>query len=164
MLAMLTALALAFTPAQNAAARDSQDAEIARSIEAQGGRVARDQSSRIVDVSLARTWATDADVERVANIKGLKRLDLSLTYVSDRGAERLKALTQLEELNLSSAEFITDAAKANYAASPISELGAPRISSRRLFSCASSWPQARAWGQVGRPAGRPAAVTASGEA
>jgi len=58
--ALLTALALAFTPAQTAASGNSQDAEVARSIEAQGGRIARDQAARIVDVSLARTWATDA--------------------------------------------------------------------------------------------------------
>jgi Leucine-rich repeat (LRR) protein len=90
----------------------SQDADIARSIEAQGGRVGRDQAGRIVDVSLARTWATDADIERIASLKGLKRLDLSLTYISDRGAERLKALDQLEDLNLFAAEFITDAAMA----------------------------------------------------
>jgi internalin A len=85
---------------------------VTAAIEAQGGDVVRDEKGQIVEVSLARTWATDADVERVATIKGLKRLDLSLTYVSDRGAERLKALDQLEELNLYAAEFITDAALA----------------------------------------------------
>jgi Leucine-rich repeat (LRR) protein len=90
----------------------AEHADIVRSIEAQGGRVARDQTGRIVDVSLARTWATDADIERIASLKGVKRLDLSLTYISDRGAERLKALDQLEELNLFAAEFITDAAMA----------------------------------------------------
>ncbi len=131
MIAILAALALALRLAQDhgelaqghpeqsrgvtgvvIAAAQSQDAEIARSIEARGGRVARDQAARIVDISLARTWATDADVERIASLTSLKRLDLSLTYVSDRGAERLKALDQLEELNLSAAEFITDAAMA----------------------------------------------------
>ena len=90
----------------------THDADVVRSIEAQGGRVVRDQAGRIVEVSLARTWATDADIERVAGLKGLKRLDLSLTYISDRGAERLKALDQLEDLNLFAAEFITDAALA----------------------------------------------------
>ena len=83
-----------------------------RSIEAQGGRIVRDRADRSWTVSLARTWATDADVERLAGLKSLKRLDLSLTYVSDRGAERLKALDQLEDLNLFAAEFITDAALA----------------------------------------------------
>ena len=94
------------------AAPGSNSAAIAASIEAQGGHVVRDKSGEIVEISLARTWATDADIERIAGIKSLKRLDLSLTYISDRGAERLKALDQLEELNLFAAEFITDAAMA----------------------------------------------------
>jgi hypothetical protein len=84
----------------------------ATSISAQEGQAVRDQAGHVVDMSFARTWATDADVERIATIKTLKRLDLSLTYVSDRGVERLKALDELEDLNLSSAEFITDAAVA----------------------------------------------------
>ena len=96
----------------SAAVAQDNTADVARAIEAQGGRVVRDRAGQIVDVSLARTWATDADVERLAGIKTLKRLDLSLTYVSDRGAEKLKALDQLEELNLFAAEFITDAAMA----------------------------------------------------
>jgi internalin A len=88
------------------------DAALAAAIESQGGHVIRDHSGQIVEISLARTWATDADVERLAGIRNLKRLDLSLTYVSDRGAERLKGLDRLEELNLFAAEFITDAAMA----------------------------------------------------
>ena len=82
------------------------------SIEPQGGDVVRDQKGEIVEVSLARTWATDADLARIAEVKSLKRLDLSLTYISDRGIERLKGLDRLEELNLFAAEFITDAATA----------------------------------------------------
>jgi internalin A len=79
-------------------------------IEAQGGEVVRGPDGSIVEVSLARTWATDYDIERVAEIKSLKRLDLSFTYVTDIGIERLQQLQQLEELNLDTAEFITDAA------------------------------------------------------
>src|SRR2546428_1895046 len=82
------------------------------SIEAQGGEVVRDQKGEIVEISLARTWATDAAIEQIASAKSLKRLDLSLTYISDRGIERLKGLDRLEELNLYAAEFITDAALA----------------------------------------------------
>ena len=84
--------------------------DIAHSIEAQGGEIVRDSGGAIVEVSLARTWATDNDVERIAEIKGLKRLDLSFTYVSDRGIERISQLQQLEELTLDTAEFVTDAA------------------------------------------------------
>src|SRR5687768_6152080 len=86
------------------------DAALAADIEKQGGFVVRDAKGNIVQVSLARTWANDADVERVAAIKTLKKLDLSLTYVSDKGAEAIGKATQLEELNLFTAEFITDAA------------------------------------------------------
>jgi internalin A len=79
-------------------------------IEAQGGEIVRGPDGAIVEVSLARTWATNNDIERLVEIKGLKRLDLSFTYVTDRGIERLSQLQQLEELNLDTAEFITDAA------------------------------------------------------
>ncbi len=85
-------------------------ASVVQAIEAQGGYVVRDSDGNIVEVSLARTWATDNDIERIVEIKGLKRLDLSFTYVSDRGVERLQQLQQLEDLTLDTAEFITDAA------------------------------------------------------
>ena len=98
-----------FRSALHAAAADDT---LVASIEQQGGHVVRDAKGNIVEVSLARTWATDADVEKVAAIKTLKKLDLSLTYVSDVGAQAIGALTQLEELNLFTAEFITDAAVA----------------------------------------------------
>jgi internalin A len=105
--AALLAAAASAQPQKGAAA-----ATVVASIEAQGGEVVRDAKGAIVEVSLARTWANDADVERVARLKTVRRLDLSLTYVSDAGADRLKALDQLEELNLFGAEFITDAAMA----------------------------------------------------
>lgn len=91
-------------------AADGPDNNPARHVESIGGTVTRAADGTIVAVSLARTWATDADVERVAQLKGLKRLDLSFTYVTDRGIERLPQLHQLEELTLDTAEFITDAA------------------------------------------------------
>jgi len=91
-------------------AADAPQTEIAKWIEAQGGELVRGPDGSIVEVSLARTWATDNDIDRVVAIKGLKRLDLSFTYVTDRGIERLQQLQQLEELRLDTSEFITDAA------------------------------------------------------
>ena len=91
-------------------AAQATDAPLVADIEKLGGHVVRDAKGNIVEVSLARTWATDADVERVAALKTLKKLDLSLTYVSDAGAEAIGKAVQLEELNLFTAEFITDAA------------------------------------------------------
>jgi internalin A len=72
--------------------------------------VVRSPDGHIVEISLARTGATNNDIERVVEIKGLKRLDLSFTYVSDPGIERLQQLQQLEELTLDTTEAITDAA------------------------------------------------------
>src|SRR5688572_2900267 len=97
-------------PNVGTAALYAADDTLVVSIEKQGGHVVRDVKGNIVEVSLARTWATDADVEKLAGIKTLKKLDLSLTYVSDAGAQTIGGLTQLEELNLFTAEFITDAA------------------------------------------------------
>jgi len=79
-------------------------------VESIGGQVERGPDGAIVGVSVARSWATDNDVRRIAEIKTLKRLDLGTTYVTDRGIERLQQLDQLEELVLDTDEFITDAA------------------------------------------------------
>jgi internalin A len=91
-------------------AAEPPQAAVARSIEALGGQVVRGPDGNIVEVSLARTWASNNDIERVIEIKDLKRLDLSFTYVSDAGIERLQQLQQLEELTLDATEAITDAA------------------------------------------------------
>lgn len=93
-----------------ALAAEPPNAALARWVESQGGEIGRSADGKITEVSLARTWATDNDVQRLAELKDLKRLDLSLTYVSDRGIESLQKLTKLEDLNLFAAEFITDAA------------------------------------------------------
>ena len=85
-------------------------ADLAGEVEALGGEVVRASDGAIVEISLARTWATDRILDRVVEAKSLKRLDLSFTYVTDRGIERLQQLRQLEELTLDTAEFITDAA------------------------------------------------------
>src|SRR5712671_6356437 len=72
---LLTALMAAGIWTAHAAAGLPQ-ANIAQWIESLGGEVVRDPGGAIVEVSLARTWATDNDIERVAEIAGLKRLDL----------------------------------------------------------------------------------------
>ena len=105
------AAALAFAIAGWAApAAEAPQAGAAQAIEAVGGHVVRGPDGNILEVSLARTDATDNDLGHVVEIKGLKRLDLSFTYVTDAGIERLHELQQLEELNLDTAEALTDAA------------------------------------------------------
>jgi len=96
-------------PALLAAAASLPAADLAREVEALGGFVTRAADGAIVEVSLARTWANDNIMDRVAEAKDLRRLDLSFTYLTDRGMERLAQLPRLEELTLDTAEFITDA-------------------------------------------------------
>ena len=104
------AAAAIMAPGGSVRAAEAPQSDIARSIEALGGNVVRGADGNIVEVSLARTWASNNDIERVVQIQGLKRLDLSFTYVNDAGIERLQQLQQLEELTLDATEAITDAA------------------------------------------------------
>jgi hypothetical protein len=85
-------------------------ARIQGSVEAIGGHVLRGSDGNVIEVSLARTWASDDDVERLTAIKTLQRLDLSFTYVTDAGVQKLQELPDLKELNLETAEALTDAA------------------------------------------------------
>lgn len=77
-------------------------------IEQAGGTVTRDAGGNVVAVDLRSSWATDSDMPRLAQMKDLKRLDLSLTRISDRGLRALKAAPAIEELNLYFAEQISD--------------------------------------------------------
>jgi Leucine-rich repeat (LRR) protein len=62
----------------------------------------------VVAVDLRSAWVTDSDMPRLAQMPGLKRLDLSLTRISDRGLRALKTAPAIEELNLYFAEQISD--------------------------------------------------------
>jgi hypothetical protein len=107
----LTIRAIAITGgALYAWAADSPRADVERAVTVLGGRVVRGPDGNIVEVSLARTWASDNDVEKVADLKTLKRLDLSFTYITDAGVQRLGQVPALEELTLDTAEALTDAA------------------------------------------------------
>lgn len=77
-------------------------------IERAGGTATRDESGRVVAVDLRAGWATDSDMPQLAQMKDLKRLDLSLTRISDRGLRLLKNAQSIEELNLYFAEQISD--------------------------------------------------------
>jgi len=59
-------------------------------------------------VDLRASWVTDSDMPRYAQMKDLRRLDLSLTRISDRGLRALKDAPGIEDLNLYFAEQITD--------------------------------------------------------
>ena len=91
-------------------AAELPQANLEKAIADEGGSVVRGPDGNIVEVSLARTWAADEDIQRLTQIKTLQRLNLSFTYVTDAGIEELSALPALEDLNLDTVESLTDAA------------------------------------------------------
>jgi internalin A len=105
----LPAAAQTKAPSTPAPKANPAEATAVQRVEARGGFVVRDRDGSISEVSLARTWATDEDLNYVAQIPTLKRLDLSFTLVTDKGIKELEQLRQLEDLNLETAEALTDA-------------------------------------------------------
>jgi internalin A len=73
-----------------------------------GGVVLRDKAGKITGVDLRSAWASDSDLQELAGIPGLKRVDLSLSRVSDHGLRELRAAPGIVDLNLYYAEQITD--------------------------------------------------------
>lgn len=59
-------------------------------------------------LSFRRGWVSDADLDRIAQLDKLERLDLSETRISDLGLLKLKDLKNVRELNLFYAELVTD--------------------------------------------------------
>src|SRR6266545_3275293 len=100
---MLRALVLLAASAAFAAPPD-----IASWAAAQGGSVTRDPQGRITGVNLRSTWVTDTDLEMLARVPNLQRIDLALTHITDLGLERLKPLQNVTDLNLYYAEHVTD--------------------------------------------------------
>jgi Leucine-rich repeat (LRR) protein len=61
-----------------------------------------------VSVNWRGRFVSDADLDEIARMPQVERVDLSLTRVSDLGLLRLKGLRNVRELNLFFAEWITD--------------------------------------------------------
>ncbi len=54
------------------------------------------------------TWVTDADLDQIAQRRDLDRLSFAQTRITDAGLERLRDLKGVRELDLYFTEFITD--------------------------------------------------------
>lgn len=59
-------------------------------------------------LSFRQGWVSDTDLDLVAKLDKLERLDLSSTRVTDLGLLKLKDLKNVRELNLFYAELVTD--------------------------------------------------------
>ncbi|MEZ5352605.1 MAG: hypothetical protein R2762_08205 [Bryobacteraceae bacterium] len=73
-----------------------------------GGRVETNSDGKVSAVNLRGAWVTDADLDLLASVPTLEKIDLSLSRVTDLGLLRLKDLPNVRELNLFFAELVTD--------------------------------------------------------
>jgi len=73
-----------------------------------GGKVQRDAASAIVAVNLRGSWINDVEMNDLARLPNLEKLDLSHTRITDEGMLRLKPAPRIADLNLFYAELITD--------------------------------------------------------
>src|SRR5688572_16076254 len=81
-------------------------------IDSLGNAAIRDSEGRVVEVYLRAGWITDSDLQELARLPQLQRLDLSYTRISDQGLTYLKAAPSLTEVNLAFAERIGEPAHA----------------------------------------------------
>ena len=73
-----------------------------------GARIKQDDQGEVVEVSIASTKVTDADLVHLKGLTNLQSLRLGDTQVTDAGLVHLKGLTKLQTLHLRHTE-ITDA-------------------------------------------------------
>ena len=72
------------------------------------GKPVKDAAGQIVELDLTGTWVTDADMAKVAQLRHLRKLDLSQTRITDSGLEHLKSLENVTDLTCYYAEFLTE--------------------------------------------------------
>lgn len=97
---MRFACALLFAAVLAAAANDW--------IAALDGKAELGPDGAVRELSFRQGWVSDADLDLVAKLDKLERLDLSATRVTDLGLLKLKDLKNVRELNLFYAELVTD--------------------------------------------------------
>jgi len=61
----------------------------------------------VVEIDLSRCWLTDADLQKLAAIATLERINLSFTKITDQGLEYLAPLKDVKTLDLYYAESVT---------------------------------------------------------
>jgi len=97
---MRTASAFLFATALAVAANDW--------ITALDGKAELAPDGSVRALSFRQGWVSDSDLELVAKLDKLERLDLSSTRITDLGLLKLKDLKNVRELNLFYAELVTD--------------------------------------------------------
>ena len=91
-------------------AASAGESSLAEWVRDAGGHIQTGPGGSITGISLSHAWATDADLEPIARLHSLEKLDLSLSLITDAGMERLKPLENVTDLKLFGVEHITDTA------------------------------------------------------
>ena len=66
--------------------------DVASWIQSTGGSFQKDKAGQISEVDLTSTWITDDDLAKIAQLKQLRKLNLSYTKITDLGLEHLRPL------------------------------------------------------------------------
>jgi len=72
------------------------------------GKPVKDAAGEIVELYLSGAWVSDADMAQVAQLRHLRKLDLSHTRITDSGLEHLKPLENVTDLDCYYAEYLTE--------------------------------------------------------
>ncbi len=72
------------------------------------GKPVKDAAGEIVELDLSGAWVSDADMAQVAQLRHLRKLDLSHTRITDSGLEHLKPLENVTDLDCYYAEYLTE--------------------------------------------------------
>lgn len=72
------------------------------------GKTVKDSAGEIVELDLSGAWVSDADMAKVAQLRHLRKLNLSHTKITDSGLERLKPLANVTDLDCYYAEYLTE--------------------------------------------------------
>src|SRR5438552_2449333 len=93
------ALALPIAAAEN---------DLLAELDSLGARYSHNAAGEIIGVDLSNAWMTDADLEKLARLPQLERINLAYTKITDLGLEHLAPLQNVKVLDLYYAEFVTD--------------------------------------------------------
>ena len=72
------------------------------------GKPVKDAAGEIVELDLSGAWVSDADMAQVAQLRHLRKLNLSHTRITDSGLEHLKPLENVTDLDCYYAEYLTE--------------------------------------------------------
>jgi Leucine-rich repeat (LRR) protein len=106
---VIAALAVVCFSAAAPAAPEGQETIEAR-VQDLDGSFVKNEAGQIVELDLASTWITDADLAKVASLTELRKINLAHAKINDIAFQYLKPLKHVTWLNCFYCEYLTDGA------------------------------------------------------